>query len=175
MGRTFWGLINCTCKCNQMVMCFHEQVTGTVPQVHFPRCKYIGHLQEQVSANSSKADNVEQLFSISTYEFYLDISWVMDNLHMQLLTEFDVFNIEMKYSLFLLLYFDAKQQALGLIHYYRFHTKCFPILHQYKLWSVKGFLCFHLWIETLKYTTSWDPNTTSSTPSIFFIFFSIFI
>lgn len=33
---------------------------------------------------------------------------------MQLFTEFDVFSIEMKHSLFLLLYFDAK---LGLVHY----------------------------------------------------------
>lgn len=44
---------------------------------------------------------------------------------MQLFTEFDVFNIEMKYSLFLALYLGAKQQALGLIHYYIFHTKYF--------------------------------------------------
>lgn len=34
--------------------------------------------------------------------------WRMENLHMQLFTEFDVFNFEMKYSLFLALYFDAK-------------------------------------------------------------------
>lgn len=52
---------------------------------------------------------------------------------MQLFNEFDVFKIEMKYSLFLLLHFDAKQQALGLIYYYKFRTKCFPVLHQYKL------------------------------------------
>lgn len=52
---------------------------------------------------------------------------------MQLFTEFGIFNIEKKHSLFLLLYFDAKQQALDLI-YYIFHTKYFSVLHQYKLW-----------------------------------------
>lgn len=52
---------------------------------------------------------------------------------MQLFTELDVFNTEMKSSLFLLLYFDAKQQALGLIYYYIFRNKCFPVLLQYKL------------------------------------------
>lgn len=40
--------------------------------------------------------------------------------------------LKKKYSLFLLLYFDAKQQGLGLI-YYIFHTKYFSVLHQYKL------------------------------------------
>lgn len=51
---------------------------GTAPQ-----------FQVQVPAHRSKADTTEQLFLLPAYEFYPEISWGMDNLYMQLLSECD--------------------------------------------------------------------------------------
>lgn len=108
IGSTSWWLISCTCKCNQMAVCFNRQVMVKFLKFISSSASTQATCRVKFPPTLAKLTKFDSYFSTSAYEFYPDISSIMENLHMQLFTEFDVFNFEMKYSLFLALYFDAK-------------------------------------------------------------------
>lgn len=64
--RSCWWLINCTCKCNRLCALVGKSLVKFL-NLNFSRCRYIGHLQHQVSSNITKTNNIWQLF------FYINL------------------------------------------------------------------------------------------------------